>query len=240
MNSFANSMFTALFGWARGLIQRVWSAAVSGEYSGAVAWLGEHWVLLALVLALAGTAVDFIVWLVRWRPYLAWRTSARRFSRLLREGGSEGRRFKKGYDEVKGLEMPAPEPPPVPVQEAEAEANWEAAWSQPVAAPAETAAPRQPAPLYDLPPAPAVFRASGFKAQEQPTPRRKRRSEKYEKKKPAWAEKLMLREVEEDTLLDGLPPAVDRQAAFHEPVYPRNAPPSQYVNWQPPTEGMHG
>ena len=43
-----------------------------------------------------------------------------------------------------------------------------------------------------------------------------------------------------DTLLDGLPPAVDRQAAFHEPVYPRNAPPSQYVNWQPPTEGLHG
>ena len=33
MNTFANSLFTVLFGWARGLIRQVWNAAVSGRFS---------------------------------------------------------------------------------------------------------------------------------------------------------------------------------------------------------------
>ena len=31
MNTFANSLFSVLFGWARGLIQRVWNDAASGQ-----------------------------------------------------------------------------------------------------------------------------------------------------------------------------------------------------------------
>ena len=48
MNSFANSLFSLLFGWARTLIQHIWTAAISGRYGGFFTWLGDHWVWLAL------------------------------------------------------------------------------------------------------------------------------------------------------------------------------------------------
>ena len=67
---------------------------------------------------------------------------------------------------------------------------------------------------------------------------RRRRSEKYDKKKPAWTNKLMIPEVEEDSLLDGLPPAVDRQQAFHEPVYPLQSHTGADTGWQPSVSGQ--
>ena len=70
-----------------------------------------------------------------------------------------------------------------------------------------------------------------------PVPRR-RRSEKPVRQKPAWTDKLMIREVEEDSILDSLPPAVDRQKAFHEPVYPMQNYTGADTGWQPPASGQ--
>ena len=55
----------------------------------------------------------------------------------------------------------------------------------------------------------------------------------------AWQHRLNVfnGDETEDRLLDGLPPAVNREDAFHEPVYPRRDPmpaPGPYAAWQRP------
>ena len=111
MNSFANSVFTALFGWARSLIQNLWTAATSGGLSGFFTWLGDHWLMAALILAIVGTVIDLVIWLIRWRPYLAWRT---RLRRIFHKAGAQTvgeRRFDKGYQGGIALDMPVQEAP---------------------------------------------------------------------------------------------------------------------------------
>ena len=71
---------------------------------------------------------------------------------------------------------------------------------------------------------------------DQPAPRR-RRSDKHTRRMPSWADRLINGDENEDRLLDGLPPAVNREDAFHEPVYPRRDPtpaPGPYAAWQRP------
>ena len=308
MNSFANSLFSLLFGWARTLIQRVWTSAVSGNYSGFFSWLGDHWLWVALILCAAGTAMDFLIWILRWRPDLVWRTKLRRVMNWLRTGGRARRRFEAGYQGGVGLEMP--QEPPVRREEDWDVEDWDTPaaalmWQQepeeesavdpalfspasdpayapeayqrpavspsapdyappPYAAPAYAApayeapgygAPAYEAPFqpsagdteddsarrrmfvpaadYELPPINPSTRVNSSFATDLPSARRRRRSEKYERRKPAWRDKLIRDEEEEDAMLDGLPPAVDREQAFHEPVYPRPAGgDGGYYGWQ--------
>ena len=266
MNSFANSLFSLLFGWARTLIQQVWTSAAYGQYNGFFVWLGDHWMWLALVLCIGCTVMDFLIWLVRWRPYLAWRSALRRLARRLRgETAESSRRFEQGYQGGVALDIP-PEPASVQDSAWEAEAEAESAawqqiepaqpfarfaqqansaddWQQPEPAEdtAGTAAEirqRQFAvPGYELPPVYGSSRPMASFSSDMPTARRKRRSEKYERRRPEWREKLIKGDAEEDTLLDGLPPAVDRQQAFHEPVYPRQSGgENPYSAWQRPQD----
>ena len=78
MNHFANSLFTLFFGWSRTIIQQVWSSSASGHFSGFFTWLGDHWFLLVAGLALLGTVIDLLVWLLRWQQYLVWKTRIRK------------------------------------------------------------------------------------------------------------------------------------------------------------------
>ena len=295
MNSFANSLFSLLFGWARTLIQQVWTAASTGGFSAFFTWLGDHWVWVVVLLCLAGTALDFLIWIIRWRPYLVWRTNWRKFQAWLRGGGRTARRFEAGYQGGVGLEIPMEEPSPQ-------EEDWDVEdWDTPAAAllwqqepeeeppslapssffassgfaassyprpeeptadpghapapvvnyapdpvalnqpPEEDDSARRrvfaPAPAYELPPIGTSTRVPSSFSAELPTARRKRRSDKYERRKPAW-DKLMRDEDEENAMLDGLPPAVDRDQAFHEPVYPQPQAPTPenaaYYAWQRP------
>ncbi len=251
MNTFANSLFSILFGWARGLIQQVWNAVLSGRYSGFLTWLGDHWVIVALGLILACTAVDYLVWLIRWRPYLLWRSFFRRAARFFRGEQREARRFEQGYQSSVGIQV-------TPAQESEPreEAWTEEAWSQPQLPVEEASAPepvfsvpeeqepraRQftPPQAYEAPPLYASARQAGgaFPA-EMPAARRRRRSEKYERRRQEWRDRLINGDAQEYEMLDGLPPAVDRQQAFHEPVYPRQNTGGEdpYSAWQRPDGG---
>ena len=60
MNNFANSLFTLLFGWARAVIQQLWSFSASSQFGGFLLWLGDHWTVLVLALVLFGTVVDML------------------------------------------------------------------------------------------------------------------------------------------------------------------------------------
>ncbi len=251
MNTFANSLFSVLFGWARGLIQEVWNAALSGQFSGFLTWLGDHWLVVVFGLILGCTVMDYLIWLIRWRPYLLWRGFFRRVSRFFKR---ENIQFEQGYQSSVGIQLP-PEQEAAPREE---EAWSEEAWSQPQP-PAEEAPVPEPEPVfsasrereprarqftppqaYEAPPLYAAARqVTGSFTAEMPVARRRRRSEKYERRRQEWRDRLINGDAQDDEILDGLPPAVDRQQAFHEPVYPRQNTGGDelYSSWQRPDNG---
>ncbi len=248
MNTFANSLFAMLFGWARGLIRQLWSDAVSGQFSVFFIWLGDHWIWVALGLILGCTLMDYLIWIIRWRPYLLWRAFFRRVSRFFR---GHSRQFVKGYKSSVDIRLTPEQEAAVPPEEAEmpVEESWSPeAWSQPVPPVEETVAPvfsasgerepraRQftPPQAYEAPPMYAGPRpVAGTFTVEMPAMRRRRRSERYERRRQEWRDRLINGDAQEYEMLDGLPPAVDRQQAFHEPVYPRqrtDADSGEYTN----------
>jgi len=282
MNAFADSIFSLLFSWLRALVQGIWASVSAGNFSGFFTWLGDHWLWLALFVALCATIIDFLIWMIRWRPYLVWKTKIRRLIRFFKYGKTDHQaqqHFYQGYQEGVALDMPqedfAPDEAlqpayaspydygrkwdqPAPMQ-AQPTAPYQAApafdpmpyqpAAQPAYAPRETArdadvfqpAPPEEAPAahffpkpqgYEPPPLNTSTRVHGGQASDMPAARRKRRSDKYDKQKASWHQRLMA-DDEEDSLLDGLPPAVDKEQAFHQPVYPQHSD-SLYAAWQRP------
>lgn len=286
MNAFADSLFSLLFGWLRSLVQGIWGAATAGHFSGFFTWLGDHWLWLALIMALIATLIDFAIWMIRWRPYLVWKTRLRRMIRFFKYGKADyqaQQHFQQGYQEGVALDMPpddyapdapyqpayaalydygygwdqpAPEPQQPPYQEEPAVHEAPVfrpapAWQQNDQSPAVYSQPPQPDPLppyrqeevpepqyfakpqgYEPPPLNTSTRVHGSQASDMPAARRKRRSDKYDKQKASWHHRLMA-DDEDDGLLNGLPPAVDKEQAFHQPVYPQH-PDSLYAAWQRP------
>lgn len=78
MGSFANTLFTALMGWTQSAASALWSLFTNAKDNGALRWIGSHWFLLAAVLCVIGLAADLGVYLVRWRPYLVWKSFLKR------------------------------------------------------------------------------------------------------------------------------------------------------------------
>lgn len=78
MGSFANTIFSVMLGWVRSAANWLWQLAGSSEGSGAIRWLGENWLMLTVILCAIGMAVDFIVHMLRWRPYKVWASFFRR------------------------------------------------------------------------------------------------------------------------------------------------------------------
>ncbi|MBR3742079.1 MAG: hypothetical protein IKN04_16765 [Clostridia bacterium] len=248
MNTFANSLFSVLFGWARGLIRRLWDNAVSGQFSGFFIWLGDHWLWVVLGLILGCTVMDYLIWLIRWRPYLLWRAFFRRVRRLSHR---ENRQFKRGYQSSVAIQVT-----PDREQDAQEDAWAEEAWAQPQPPAEEEPAlepifsasmekePRArqftPPQTYEAPPLFASARqVTGSFSAEMPVARRRRRSEKYERRRQEWRDRLINGDAQDYEMLDGLPPVVDRQQAFHEPVYPRQntGGDDAYSAWQRPAGG---
>lgn len=72
--SYSNTIVSAMLGWLRGIAN--WAINLfnlSGERSLSVlTWFSEHWIGMLIVLILIGLAIDWLVWIVRWRPYWVW------------------------------------------------------------------------------------------------------------------------------------------------------------------------
>ncbi len=102
MNAFAESVFNALLSWLRLTSQRLLRLFSSDGNGGFLTWLGDHWLATVLLLSLVGLVIDYVVWICRWRPDLAWRTRWRHFK--ARMSGEEMRRrdtqqFAQGYQD---------------------------------------------------------------------------------------------------------------------------------------------
>ena len=59
MGSFANSVFSVLLGWIRTAINQMWALVNSDSGGGFLAWIGENW--KALTLILCGVGVVMVV-----------------------------------------------------------------------------------------------------------------------------------------------------------------------------------
>ena len=81
MGTFADSLFTVLMSWVRGLVSAIW-ALFSSDHTTALEFLGKNWLMIAVVIVGAGLVIDWIIWLLRWQPYHLWAHRARRLLRM--------------------------------------------------------------------------------------------------------------------------------------------------------------
>lgn len=232
MNAFADWLFGIILGWTRGLANAAWNL-VTNHAGGISRWFAAMWLPLLIALLAGGTVIDYIVWLVRWRPQERWR--ARRAQRLQRQADAryaqdlaradmpeDYRNMMSGWVQEDEATMPLPEnlyarpAQPQPVMEAAphmpqpgaaaAAPELNIAWRPAAGAPA----PRDAAPVWTHPTA----QHPGYPEEPASAPVRRRRSERRRGVMGALSGvRDALRRGEEDEA-----PAAD--SAFREPVYP--------------------
>ena len=77
MNIIADRLFALLLGWTGSLFNGLWNL-ITNEGGAFASFLRSFWLPLILLLLLFGTVVDYVIWLVRWRPYYVWSSWLRR------------------------------------------------------------------------------------------------------------------------------------------------------------------
>ena len=78
MGVLANSLFAILLGWTRMLFQALWDL-LDTDRTTLLELLGHYWLPISLVILVIGLVGDWVVWLIRWRPYHIWAVRIRRF-----------------------------------------------------------------------------------------------------------------------------------------------------------------
>ena len=92
MGGFASSAFSLMLAWVRSAAAWLWQLAAGGESGGLGVWLAEHWKAVAIALCVIGVAVDWIVYLLRWKPYRVWQSFFRRLRGEAEESAGTVRR----------------------------------------------------------------------------------------------------------------------------------------------------
>ncbi len=219
MNAFADSLFSALLGWVRGLMQSLWSFFSSGGSGGFFAWIGDHYLVVTAFLCLVGVAADLLIGLFRDDPSpLAREVRSLVFPRRNGMGKEERRRFVSGYED--GVDMQDLNPDGeghIPLFES----NYPPEDEENGIAPEETAEEE-----YRNSPEEVPDSWKRPEAERAPEGRRRRgdRHENHEKKRLFRRVNSLIPDDGEQGLLDRLPTSVDRKDAFHEPVYPNRRP----------------
>ena len=81
MGTLADSLFNVLMSWVRALVNSIW-ALFTTDHMTLLEFLGKNWVMLVVIMLAAGLVIDWLVWLVRWKPYRLWARRVRRFLHL--------------------------------------------------------------------------------------------------------------------------------------------------------------
>jgi len=81
MGIFADSLFTVLMSWVRGLVNAIW-ALFNSDQTTVLEFFGKNWLVIAAVVIGAGLVIDWIIWLMRWQPYHLWAQKIRRLLRI--------------------------------------------------------------------------------------------------------------------------------------------------------------
>ena len=84
MGQFTDFLFSILLGWVKTLSGSLW-AAFANDRESILEWLGRYWFPVCLILVTVGLAGDWLIWLIRWRPFHAWSVRAREKLRISEE-----------------------------------------------------------------------------------------------------------------------------------------------------------
>lgn len=86
MSGIGEFAYTVLLGWMRALVDWIWSLFSGRGGSDVWQWFLSNWKVWLLILLVGGLVVDWLLWVVRWRPY---RVFLSRFRRAPAEGAEE-------------------------------------------------------------------------------------------------------------------------------------------------------
>lgn len=103
MGSFANALFNGLFGWVQSAVRSLWNIFTGDPKHSFLAWVGDHWILLAVLLCAAGLICDLGVYLLRWQPFRVWRSYWERRRGRKEEPEEEAERLTTEPDAEAGL-----------------------------------------------------------------------------------------------------------------------------------------
>ena len=208
MNAFAEMMFSSLLGWLHGLTDRLWRFFSGGGAGGFFSWIGDHWLLSTVVLCALGSAIDLFIWFMRRKPFLAF---GQRWRSMRRKLGGQGMgvtetwRFHHGYED--SIEMLKEEMPDAGTQTVQAEEDlYErrfADYEEEEFYPAESMAPQN---------------------NSENQYRRKRRTDRYDTRGRGGLfhrVNTLISVSGDEQMIDGLPTLIDKNKAFHDPVYPQ-------------------
>lgn len=70
--AYANAIINTMLGWLKWLanwVLKLFNLAGGGS---PLEWLSKNWLKLLILLMIIGVVTDFVVWMLRWRPYWAW------------------------------------------------------------------------------------------------------------------------------------------------------------------------
>lgn len=70
---YTNAIVNVMLGWLKGLanwVLKLFNLAGSG--GSPLLWLSNNWLKLLILLLIIGVVVDWLVWMIRWRPYWVW------------------------------------------------------------------------------------------------------------------------------------------------------------------------
>ena len=119
MGTLADSLFNVLMSWVRALVNSIW-ALFTTDHMTLLEFLGKNWVILVVIMLAAGLVMDWLVWLVRWKPYHLWARRVRRFLHLPSHEEEE--------EEERKQRKKAKRQPSAPVEEAQWDESEEEQW----------------------------------------------------------------------------------------------------------------
>lgn len=70
---YSGALVSVMLGWLKGLaswVLKLFNLAGSG--GSPLLWLSENWMKLLILFLAFGLAMDWLVWMIRWRPYWVW------------------------------------------------------------------------------------------------------------------------------------------------------------------------
>ncbi len=209
MGTLGNSVFQIMMGWLRNLSMEVWSAVTSPEGGSLLTWIGQHWLMLAVILCAGGLITDALVYLFRWRPDLVWRSFFRRMRRRRKER-------EEAAEEVPE-ETAEPAGPPVSAYSGETSGRgwrWEEAGAPRVSREAP-AYPEEEGSFHAYPDEP-------FDEEETPEETTARFEQAILPRRRRMRVRTLL--SDEETRTETAPPQqlIDRREAYRRPVYPHS------------------
>ena len=234
MGSFANTLFTIMLGWIQAAAAALWSAFTTENGGSFLQWIGKNWIMLAVILCAVGVILDLGVYLLRWRPMQVWKSYFRR----LRHGKEEteepapaGRLFQRetaaapvsgprpmtAWEEREDFSRwvsEEPEPEPEPERVIRKPIITGAGYTVPADSPYRR--PAEP-PREDTYEEPVVTE----RQDELPGTRPEIMTQKKRKRRLAVGD--LFNDPEEELYQYEAPQhLIDKNKAYHEPVYPRN------------------